>query len=56
MLADTDDDNVFAIDTIRIIILFLWKNFFWMIVYKIFVPFMVYILFTIVYMTYIYEE
>ena len=56
MLADTKDDTVFALDSIRIIISFLWSKFFWKIMLRIFIPYIVYMIFTVVYITYIYEK
>jgi hypothetical protein len=54
-LAETDNDNLFTINSVRIIVSFMWTRYFYRILNVIFIPFMVYILFFCVYVTYIYE-
>lgn len=54
-LANTDNDDLFAIPSIKILILFLWKKFFYKILFKIFIPFMIYFCFLLIYITHIYE-
>lgn len=54
-LAETENDNLFTINTVRIIITFMWQKYFNRIVLVIFLPFLIYILFLCVYITYIYE-
>ena len=55
-LANTDNDEIFAIPTIKIIIMFLWQKYFYKIRNKIFIPFIVYFIFFTVYVTHIYEK
>ena len=54
-LAETDNDNLFTINTVRIIIAFLWSRYFWRILYFLFFPFVIYFVFFCVYVTYIYD-
>ena len=55
-LAETDNDNLFAISSVKIIILFLWKKYFPRIFMIIFLPFVAYMVFFLVYVTYIFER
>lgn len=54
-LAETDNDNLFTISSIRIIILFLWNSYFYRIFFIIFCPFILYLSFLCLYVTFIYE-
>lgn len=55
-LANTDNDDLFAIPSLRIIIMFLWQRYFYKIRNKIFLPFIAYFTFFIVYVTHIFEK
>jgi hypothetical protein len=55
-LAETDNDNLFTINSVKIIILFLWNKYFYRILMVNFIPFIIYITFFCVYVTYIYEQ
>lgn len=54
-LANSDNDELFAIKTIKIIIQFLWDRFFWGIFKKIFMPFLIYVLVFNFYVTFIFQ-
>ena len=54
-LAESENDELFAIDTIRIMIEFLWSKFFWGIMFKIFIPFIIYTSTFIFYVTFIFQ-
>jgi hypothetical protein len=54
-LAETDNDNLFTINSVKIIILFLWNKYFYRILLVQFVPFINYIVFLCVYITYVFE-
>lgn len=55
-LAETENDELFAISSIKIIIKFLWKKFFTRILLFIFLPFFSYMTIFLVYVTHVYEE
>lgn len=55
-LANTDNDDLFAIPTIKIIIMFMWQKYFYKIRNKIFLPYIAYMTFLVVYATHIYEQ
>jgi hypothetical protein len=53
-LAESENDELFSIRTIKIIILFLWSKFFWAIFQKIFLPFLIYCISFNLYVTFIF--
>lgn len=55
-LVYTRDDDLFAVQSIRVLILFLWKRFYTQIAYKIFLPFIIYFVFIVTYISKIYED
>lgn len=55
-LADTNNDNLFDISTVKTVILFLWKQYYKRIFYLQLIPFALYLLFFCVYVTFIYER
>lgn len=55
-LADSDNDNLFTINTIKVIILFLWNKYFYRIFFIIFMPFCLYITTFCLYVTFIFEQ
>jgi hypothetical protein len=56
MLANTDNDNLFALQTVRIIVMFLWHKFFHRILTVIFFPFIIYLVTFCVYVTFIFTK
>ena len=54
-LAESKNDNLFEINTVKIVILFLWAKYFKRIFYLQLIPFAIYMIFYCVYVTYIYE-
>jgi hypothetical protein len=52
----TDNDNLFSINSLKVIILFLWNTYFWTIIKWIFLPYIVHILFLCLYISYIFEK
>ena len=56
MLAYTDNDNLFALETVRVIVTFLWQKFFNKILKIFFFPFLIYMVQFCVYVTYIYTK
>lgn len=54
-LAEFENDDVFDIETIRVLILYQWSKFFNRIFQRLFVPFLIYFLFYMLYVTLIYE-
>ncbi len=54
-LSETKNDNLFTIESVRIIILFLWTKYFSRIKNFLFFPFIIYIVIFNVYVTYTYE-
>ena len=55
-LAETENDDLFAISSIKIIIKFLWKKFFARILLIIFLPFFVYMMVFLIYVTHVFED
>jgi hypothetical protein len=55
-LANSHDDTIFELYTVKVLINFLWNKFFYKIRNRIFFPFLVYVIFFLVYVTYIYEQ
>jgi hypothetical protein len=53
-LAESENDDLFSIHTIKLIILFLWERFFWRIFFKIFLPFVLYVAIFCLYVTFIF--
>lgn len=53
-LADTENDEIFNITTVRIIILYLWSKFFYRIFFFLFCPFMFYMATFTFYVTFVY--
>ncbi len=53
-LADSENDELFAIATVRIMIEFLWGKFFGNIIYKVFIPFVFYMLSFVFYATFVF--
>ncbi len=54
-LAESENDELFSIRTIKVIILFLWSKFFWAIFKKIFIPFLIYCISFNFYVTFIFQ-
>jgi len=55
-LAATDNDNLFTINTIRVIILFFWTHYFRRIRNILLIPYIIYMTVFCLYVTYIYEN
>jgi len=55
-LAETENDNLFLIPAVRVIILFLWQKYFYRIVYYLFFPFLLYLISFCFYATLSYEK
>ena len=55
-LAHNANDSIFEVDTIRIIVMFLWERFFYHIRNKVFIPFMFYFVIFLVQVTLVYEK
>ena len=51
-----EEDTLFSIETIKIIVIFMWQKFFKHIMSRIFLPFMIYFIIFIVHITFIYEN
>ncbi|CDW84245.1 wd-40 repeat protein [Stylonychia lemnae] len=56
ILANSGNSNLFTIQSIKVIVLYYWQNFFYQIRNKVFFPFIAYLVFFQVYATYIYEK
>ena len=54
-LARYSNDSIFAVETIKIIVTFLWTKFFYHIRNKIFIPFLIYFVLFLVQVTFIYS-
>jgi len=55
-LAESSNDKLFDISTVKSIILFLWKKYFTRMFRLQLIPFLFYLLFVIIYISYIYER
>lgn len=54
-LAFTQNDELFGIYVIKVVILFLWKSFFIRILLRIVMPFLAYFFIYLVYVTYVFQ-
>ncbi|CDW73669.1 wd-40 repeat protein [Stylonychia lemnae] len=55
-LSDSGDEKLFALQSVKAITLYFWNEYFYQIRNKVFFPFIVYLVFFQVYVTYIYEK
>lgn len=55
MLTETTNEEFFALESVKIIIFYLWQKFFWKIFKRLFIPFIIYLLSFVIYVTFVCE-